>query len=327
MRVLITGAGAVGSAIAGAFSTADCPFVIMEEDEEVLRELRERGLELLQRGESVRLEVEAVSPRLLQGSFDVVFLAVKGPRLGEAMRAVSPRMHRDTFFLSLQAGWAVEALAEMVGAQRVVAGSVEFAARRVRLGVVEIAASGPLVVGELAGNPSPRLLELRELLEKARPGFLEITRNAVGRAWWSMRLSALLGPLAALSGFSLEKGMPVDLRAPYAALAGELEELMRLEGVEPESPFDEEDLDALAAAAYPYAASMKDDLDRGEPLEKEFTTGFLLERSKGHGLRTPALSALHTLLGELESAKRAPSFAVLRELIRRTGEERDMGFM
>ena len=317
----------MGGTIAAALAAAGHPFVVMESDREVLQALREGGLELVREGKSERLEVEAASPRELRGSFDAVLLAVKGPRLGEAMRAVSPRMHRDTFFLALQAGWSADLLAEMVEPQRVLAGTVEFAARRVRPGGVELVAPGPVVAGELDGSLSPRLRELKELLEKGSPGLFSVTANVLGRVWWSMRLSALLGPLGALTGCSLEGDMPGELEEPFAVLLEELEELTRLEGVEPEPSPAGDDPAALAAAASPYAWSVREDLVRGEPLEREFTTGFLLDRARARGLRTPALGAFHSLLGELEKSKLAPSPAALRELLRRTAEERELGLM
>jgi len=328
MRILVAGAGGVGGTVAGALARAGVPFVLMEKDAGSLDAMGEGGLELIEGGASRRLEVTAVSPARLEGSFDAVFLAVKGPRLGEVMRAASPHMHRDTFFVPLQAGWAVDLLAEMVEEKRVLPGLAEFHARRSGPGRVEMISSGTLVVGELDGRETPRLAELRELFSGGVPGFLRVSANIAGRAWWTMRLSACLGPLGALAGSDLGgEEVPEGLWKAVAPLWDELEDLARLEGVELEPALPEDNPGPLLRAAAPYAASLLEDLDRGEPLERDLTAGFLLRRAERLGAGTPALSSLHSLLREAEAGRRAPSPAALREFSRRLEEERGLSLM
>lgn len=328
MRVLITGCGAVGSVLAAALNGAGVPFVMAEESPEVLETVRENGLVLREDGVEKRINVDMISPREMEGPFDAVFLAVKGPRLGEAMRAASPRMHRDTFFISMQAGWPIGPLAEMVGPQRVVGGLVRFQAEVVSPGVVELVSPGGVVLGEPDGSVSPRLSELSGMLEGSRDGFLELTGNITGMLWSALRMSACLGSLGALAGSRLADGAVVEeVWDESVPLWEEIEDLARLEGVELLEEVLNPDPIALMRAARPYALSILSDLDLGESTEVEFTNGFVTARGKAHGAQTPVNNVLRSLVKELEKGSRAPGPANFIELRRRIREERSMGLM
>lgn len=328
MRILIAGCGAVGGVLASALNRAGAPFVMTDDDPAVLEAVRDGGLKLKEGAGEERLEVDLLPPRELEGPFDAVFLAVKGPRLGEAMRAVSPRMHRDTFFLPLQAGWPVAAVAGMVEPQRVAGGLVGFHAAAAGPGVVELLSPGALVLGEPGGSPSPRLRELEEIFEGGREGFVELTGDIVGRLWSALRLSACLGSLGALAGSRLQGGAAAEeVWEESLPLWEEVVDLAGREGVSLGGEAPGPDPAALLRAARPYASSVLDDLERGLRTEDEFTNGFLAGRAQAHGVRAPVNTALRSLIKEMEKGLRAPGPANLQELRRRVREERGMGLM
>lgn len=328
MRILITGAGAVGAVLARAFTRAGREVILSEDDPGQLHAVLAGGLIVREGGTEERLQVGMTSPGELEGSFDIVFLAVKGPHLGEAMRAASPHMHRDTFFVTLQAGWSVGPVAEMVEPQRVLGGIAGFHAEKSGPGVVDLLEPGRLGLGELAGAVSPRLRELGEMIEPAAAGFLRLSENITGELWSALRLGACLGSLGALSGSRLTDGAILEeIWDEGLPLWDEIEDLARLEGLELEEAVLNPDPMALMRAARPYAASMLGDLQRGEPTEVEFLNGFVQERGKMHGAQTPVNNVLRSLIKEMEQGSRDPGPANLNELRRRIDEERTMGLM
>ena len=231
MRILVAGCGAVGGILAGALARAGRAFVVTDDDPAVVAAVRDRGLRSA--GEDAAQPVDIVFPGELAGPFDAVFLAVKGPHLGEAMRAISPHMHRDTFFITLQAGWPVGAVAEMIEPKRVVGGLAGFQAARTEPGVVESIAPGRLSLGEISGPVSPRLEELAGMFEPAGDGLPRLTTNITGELWSALRASACLGSLGALTGSRLTDGAMVEeVWDEGLPLWDEVEDLARLEGVE-----------------------------------------------------------------------------------------------
>ena len=328
MRLLIVGCGAVGGVLASALAAAGTPFVMTDDDSAVLEAVRGEGLKLSGGEGEQRVEVDVASPREVEGPFDVVFLAVKGPHLGEAMRAASPRMHRDTFFVTLQAGWPIGPVAGMVEPQRVVGGLVGFEAVVANPGVVELVSPGGLTLGEPGGPVSPRLLELQGMLEGGRDGFIELTGDITGRLWSALRLSACLGTLGATAGSRLEDGAVVEeVWDEGVPLWDEIEDLARLEGVSLRDEVLSPDPVALLRAARPYARSILDDLERGERTEVELTNGFVADRGRTHGAQTPVNNVLRSLIKEMEKGLRVPGPVNLQEMRRRIREERSMGLM
>ncbi len=326
MRILVAGCGAVGGILAGTLARAGRAFVVADDDPAIVAAVRERGLRVS--GEEASFPVDIVFPGELAGPFDAVFLAVKGPHLGEAMRAISPHMHRDTFFVTLQAGWPVGAVAEMIEPKRVVGGLAGFHAASPQPGVVELVAPGRLSLGEISGPVSPRLQELAGMFEPAGDGFPRLTPNITGELWSALRASACLGSLGALTGSRLTDGAMVEeVWDEGLPLWDEVEDLARLEGVELEEVVLKPDPLALVRAARPYAESMLSDLERGERTEVDLINGFVEERARIHGAQTPVNNALRTLVKEMEKGSRAPGPANLSELRRRIHEERNMGLM
>nr|WP_303646125.1 ketopantoate reductase C-terminal domain-containing protein [Candidatus Solincola tengchongensis] len=69
------------------------------------------------------------------------------------------------------------------------------------------------------------------------------------------------------------------------------------------------------------------DVMAGGATERDHTTGFLVREASRCGIRVPLLSALHSLLAEVERGERTPGEPLLRELRRRFSEERGMSLM
>jgi 2-dehydropantoate 2-reductase len=212
--------------------------------------------------------------------------------------------------------------------QRVLGGIAGFYAGKSGPGVVELLEPGRLSLGEPAGAVSPRLRELGELIEPAAAGFLRLSENITGELWSALRLSACLGSLGALTGSRLTEGAILEeIWDEGLPLWEEIEDLARLEGLQLEEAVLNPDPTFLMRAARPYAASMLDDLERGERSEVDFLNGFVQERAKMHGAQTPLNNVLRSLIKEMEKGMRDPGPANLAELRRRIKEERTMGLM
>ncbi len=155
-----------------------------------------------------------------------------------------------------------------------------------------------------------------------------MSENITGELWSALRLGACLGSLGALTGSRLTDGAIVEeIWDEGLPLWEEIEDLARLEGLELEEAVLNPDPMALVRAARPYAASMLNDLERGERTEVEFLNGFVQERGKMHGAQTPINNVLRSLIKEVEKGSRDPGPANLAELRRRINEERNMGLM
>ncbi len=348
MRILVAGGGAVGAVVADVFSENGADVTLMDRDGAHLEAMRENGLVIKEKDEVKKRKICLAAPGELEGLYDAVFLAVKASRLGDTLRSISPHMHRDTFFISLQPGFAVELVGEMVEKKRAVGGVVLFSAWKNSPGTIEILHPGGLVVGELDGSPSPRLKELKEILPQEKRDQLEVTHNIKGHLWSHLCLSASVGSIGALTGKlpgeDLRYEMVDELIAPLwreVSLVSEAEEaeLEKLErefelSMKMERPEETEALflllsgeNRIVAEARAYASSMIGDLSERRATEVDFINGHVVLAGKKLGLKTPYNFALLTLIREMERGDRSPGVENIREMKRRALEEGSMRLM
>ncbi|MBC7253634.1 MAG: hypothetical protein H5T72_06680 [Actinobacteria bacterium] len=327
MRVAVVGAGAMGSLVAHILAGAEVEVALYEIRAERRATLASDGLRLrgVLEGESkpqVRSPSEGGEP------FDVLILAVKAHAGGDALRPLSPFVHRDTFYLSLQEGNAGEGLAELVGEERAWTALAWVSAAEAGGGAVEVEGCRSLVIGPAVPREAvavpPGLEALVGALRGGFPGHVELAKDTC-RAVFSRLLSA--APVSAFCALCAEN--PGSLRGREEVdgwvreASGECSLVAASAGLEVEVPADPWE-DAVWNRLPP---PMLRDAVAGRITERDYLTGFLLREAGRLRLRTPLLSALHSLLGEVESGARVPGEVLLRELRRRVSEERGMSLM
>lgn len=328
MKVAVIGAGAMGSLAAHLLVRAGMEVILYEVREDRLSSLRSKGLRLRGaiEGESrpeVRHPNEGGEP------FDVLILAVKAYATTEALRPLSPFVHRDTFYLSLQEGNAGEELAELVGVERAWVALAQASAVENGNGDVEVeecrsVVLGPILPREGVSEPPPGLASLAGALEEGFSGEVVVKQDLREGLFARLQAVAPVSSLCALLG-----KVPRDLRdgeemgAWLREAAGECARVAASRGLE------------LPALLDPWGEAVWDrlpppmlrDVMAGRPTERVQVTGFLLREAERGETRTPLISALHSLLGEVERGERVPGEPLLRELRRRISEERGMSLM
>ncbi|MGQ9757941.1 MAG: ketopantoate reductase family protein [Actinomycetota bacterium] len=327
MKVAVIGAGAMGSLATHLLIRAGMEVVLYEVREDRLSYLRSKGLRLrgALEGES---RPESRHPGEGGRPFDVLILAVKACATAEALRPLSPFVHRDTFYLSLQEGSAGEELAELVGIERAWAALAWASAAENGEGEVEVEECRSLVLGPVSprGGVSepPGLAFLAGAFEEVFSGEVVVKQDLREGLFARLQAVAPVSSLCALLG-----KVPRDLRdgeemgAWIREAAGECARVAASRGLE------------LPALLDPWWEAVWDrlpppmlrDVMAGRPTERVHVTGFLLREAERGETRTPLLSALHSLLGEVERRERVPGEPLLRELRRRISEERGMSLM
>lgn len=327
MRVAVVGAGAMGSLAAHILAQAGAEVVVYETRRDRLATLASEGFRFrgALEGESrpeVRHPSEGGAP------FDAFVMAVKAHATAEALRPLSPFVHRETVYLSLQEGNAWEDLGELVGREKACLALAWVSAVEAEDGAVEVEECRSLVVGPAASTEGaarpPGLASLIVALRDGFPGKLETTSNAMMATLTRLRSAAPVSALCALGGAgpSALRGRR-DVGEWLGEAVAEATRVAASLGLE--LP-DLEDLweDAVWDRLPP---PMLRDVMAGGATERDHTTGFLVREASRCGIRVPLLSALHSLLAEVERGERTPGEPLLRELRRRFSEERGMSLM
>ncbi|GHJ39735.1 ketopantoate reductase family protein [Streptomyces sp. TS71-3] len=291
MRILIAGAGAVGGMVGASLLEGGREVVFLVRPGRA-EQLRDRGLRLAV-GEDTRvLRPAAVTAGELDGSFDLVLIAVKAEVLPQVMEDLAPAIGPDTAIVPFLNGMAhMDALTGRFGTA-VLGGTLRVA---VQLGgdgtVVQLAPGVQIEVGELDGADTPRLGTVVGALDV--PGVDVGGRGDIVNAMWvKWVFIAAIGAVTSL------------MRAPVGdvvAVPGgtDLAEsvLAEISGVAGAAghPVAEGDLagirGALTAPGSPMTSSLARDLVAGRPTEVESVLGDLCGRARDLGTGVPLTEA------------------------------------
>jgi len=297
MKIVMFGAGGVGGYFGARLAQAGCDVSFVARGAH-LAAIQRDGLRVVSpKGDAHVTSVRASAAPADLGPADVVFLTVKMYDVDTAAASLGPLLGPDTCVVTLQNGVeATDMVAQHVGPAHTAGGVAYVAAVIDAPGVIKHTALDALIVGELDGTMSPRLLALREAASTA--GFTFTASPHIRVDQWSK--------FARLSVFS---GMTCVTRSPLGVLRGDAGLLAMLEravdetlavgraaGV-PLGPAVRDEVFGMYRAMPPQArSSMLEDLERGKPLELPWLSGAVVRLGAGVGVPTPTHTVIETLL-------------------------------
>jgi 2-dehydropantoate 2-reductase len=200
MRVIVVGAGAMGSIFGAALARAGCEVAFCDVRPEVTASLVHPGLTLEGvLGESVTPFEASTDPGAL-GLADMVLVQVDSAATTEAANIAKFCLKPGGYALTLQNGignW--EALAAVLGRDRVIAGSTYNSGAGLGPGHVLHTNLGSTEIGEIDGRPSDRCLQVARLFST---GGLPTTvsDNVVGVVWSKFVHNCAINPVSAITG-------------------------------------------------------------------------------------------------------------------------------
>jgi 2-dehydropantoate 2-reductase len=322
VKVLIWGAGAIGGTIGAYLARAGHEVTLVDQNAEHVKALRERGLRITGPIDEFECTVPAFTPEELRGAWQTVLLCVKAHHTPEATRQLAPHLAPDGHVVSAQNGLNERMIREVVGEERTIGCFVNFGADYLEPGIIHYGGRGAVVVGELDGSRSQRVLRLRDLLARFDEQ-ATVTGNIWGFLWGKMAYGSLLFATA-LTNASIADALANERYHPvYRALGGEVLSVAAAEGVSPEG-FNGFDPKAFAPGASPEAARAsidemvafnrrsakthsgiwRDLAVRKRKTEVDAQLAVIPEIGAGHGLELPVCERLISLIREMEEGKR-----------------------
>jgi len=297
VRVLVFGAGAIGSLLGGLLSARHEVLLIGRKAH--VDAIREHGLRVS--GKTVRLAKPDAATRVPGGAeADLVVVAVKAYDTSSAMTHLRG-LAKSATFLTLQNGLGN---ADVIGrtALRVVAGTTAHGVTFVGPGEIRHAGVGETVIGPWRGVDEADLVRLRDVLDDAGIP-TRVTSDVRTELWAKVVVNASINPLAALAG--VPNGRLVRdkrLLATVEAVCREAAAVARAEGVAIDAAETVHRTTLIARRTAANRSSMLQDLDLGRRTEIDAITGAILRAADRHGLATPLNRALHALVKARDGA-------------------------
>jgi 2-dehydropantoate 2-reductase len=300
-KLVIVGAGAMGSLIAALLTEGGLDVTTLDNHPERAAIVNEKGLRVqgVSGDRTVRFRAET-DPRRLPRP-DVVIICTKAYDTAKAAADVREYVPPETPFLTLQNGLGnVEALAETVGAQNVLAGTINQGANEAAYGSIRHAGVGPTIIGEASGPATDRVRALAETLTAAGLPAAD-TDDVKALQWGKLVVNAGINALGAV----------LQIRNGGLLRHEETERLMELAVAEAvkvakaagvKLPYDGplEHVRKVARDTSENINSMLADILRNKRTEIEAINGAVAAEGKRLGVQTPVSEFLFLLVKSLE---------------------------
>jgi 2-dehydropantoate 2-reductase len=326
-RIAIVGAGAIGSSIAADLTRAGESVAVFDHWPAHVEAMKADGLCVTRPDGVIRTPVEAYhlcEAAELHDGFDVVLFAAKSQDTRWLAAFIEPYLRPDGVLVGVQNGMNDGALAEVVGAERVVGCVVELSAEVFTPGVVQRntdSRSTWFALGELDGAFTPRLRELEALMSHV--GRVSPTDNIEGAKWTKLvNSSMILGPFGILGLQSYQAVQIPEVCALCAQIGLESMRVGAASGYRLEAIFgrsaeafdvpDEEVVDMLLhALVHDLGASTRNargvvlqDFLKGRRTEVAFLNGVVSRHGRERGIPTPANDAVVEVARRIERGER-----------------------
>lgn len=307
-RIVIAGAGAVGSVVGGMLAARGHAVLLVGRDPHmaaIARDgLRVTGIfgEHQGRPRATTNLVAADEPA------DVVMVAVKSHATAEVAAALARWRHAPPLVVSLQNGLGnVETLAEALGSDRVLGARVIFGAVVTEPGVAHVTVNArPVAIGPL--HPDDRLLDHARGVAAAfeDAGIPAEALPSVEPLLWEKALyNCGLNPLGALHGLTYgEVVASPELRPLLAAAIDEGFAVARASGIalrwRTASEFRDYFHTTLVPPTAAHRSSMRQDLEAGRRTEVDAIGGAIVRAGERVGVPTPVNARLVAAIHDAE---------------------------
>jgi len=289
-RVLVVGAGAMGCLLGARLAQAGADVWLLDVDEAHVTAIRKRGLELEElNGDRRTIPMRALSKREPpEAPADLILVMVKSYATVRALDLVHPdAVGSQTLFLSLQNGLGnAEALADLAGPAKVLAGVTAQGATREGPGRVRHGGRGPTYFGALGGPQPPGADAVLTLFRRAglEAHYRQDIRSLI---WEKLLVNVGINAVTALCG--IPNGAVAELepaRELCAAAVREAAAVAEAEGIAVPEDVVQKVLNVAQATAA-NRSSMRQDVESGRRTEIDAINGAVVRLAERHGLAVP----------------------------------------
>lgn len=218
MKITVVGAGAMGSLFGGLLQLAGQQVWLVDLWQEHVKRINNSGLIIKTEQDQTSVKINATTSIADVGETDLIIIFVKAYSTHQAAVDILPIVGKNTFVLTLQNGIGnVEAIGDIIGYEKVVAGTTSYGATLAEPGCVYYGGSGQTYVGELAGVISERIQILADIFNTA--GIKTATTQQVNTMLWTkLIVNAGINALTAVA--AVQNGKLLD----YPELTNLMEE-------------------------------------------------------------------------------------------------------
>ena len=308
MRTAIYGCGAMGTVLGAYLNKNGHETILIDSYVDHVNAMNEKGARLI-RCADFTVPVKAITPDQMEGKYDLIFLLTKQTVNKEVLNYIFPFLNADSTVCTLQNGVPEPGVADIIGKERTVGGTILWGATFVEPGVSELTNDITKLeflfeIGEVDGSIGDRIKMVAGVLEKMGP--IAITDNLMGARWlkvmfnscWS-GMSASLGctfgdlidnpKSSACMSYIASEAVAVCDAAGYKMPIMPGGDMTLMGKIETEEEFknSQQIFHNILKDFRPAKASMLQDLEKGKKTEVGMINGFICDEGRKAGIKTP----------------------------------------
>ncbi len=202
MRIAIYGCGAMGTVLGAYMNLNGQETILIDNYVEHVKAMNEKGARVV-RCANLTVPVTAITPDQMAGKYDLVFLITKQTANKEVLTHLLPFLHENSTVCTLQNGVPEPGVAEIIGKERTVGGTILWGATFIEPGISELTQDitkqdALFEIGEMDGKIGDRIKQVARALEKMGP--VIITDNLMGARWLKVMFNSCWSGMSAALG-------------------------------------------------------------------------------------------------------------------------------
>ena len=317
----IVGAGAIGGTLGAYMIRGGVDVLFVDTARDHVNAINQKGLTIRSYQETFTVPAKAVTPEDMPNQLNATVLAVKAHATQDAMVSISPKLAATGFIVSAQNGLNELMIAEAVGKERTIGCFVNFSADYLEPGLIHFGGPGAFYIGELNGEITDRLKQIRDDFSHWAGGKVRTTDNLWGFLWGKQAYGAMLYATALTNdsmadAIDRNRNVVVTLaREVLAVASAEGARPLGFDGFEPDVLQSTEDaainasLDGIVAVRKrdnkTHSGIWRDLAVRKRKTEVDAHFNPILSIAKHHGLKCPLLTRMVEMIHEIEEDKRS----------------------
>ena len=333
-KIAVVGAGAIGGVTAAFIKKAGWNPLLVCKHEETADLSKYPGMRIsgIKGDHTVALQaVKHISD--LPERQDLVFLATKAYDCLDAAQSLLAFLKPESMVVSMQNGICEDALAEVLGRERVIGCVVGWGATNRGAAALEVTSEGEFVIGNIDHQPDDRLAPIKNVLDAVCP--TRMTDNIMGELYSKLIINACINSLGVIGGVRLRQllaskkagqifvGLMREAMAVAKAMkatvapggGGKLDYYKLLEGRGSLADLKRHLTIRLIGFKYRrIKSSSLQSLERGRRTEIDYLNGYICEKGKALGVPTPLNDAVTAMVLEIENGQKPMTLGNLAEL-------------
>lgn len=306
MRIAIMGAGAVGGYFGALLAKSGNDVTLIARGEH-LKALQKNGLNIKSYKGDFTLRIPTKFDPKNVGEVDLTILTVKSYDTLEAIDLISPLIGQKTLLLSLQNGIDnEEKIAKRYNINNLISGVAYIGVRILHPGTIYHSSRGDLIIGDLSGVVSNRMIEIKNIFNDAGIP-TKITKNITELKWKKLIWNATFNPISTVTGLTLKEIMEFNGTKLLAELT--MQEIIKVakgHGIKIEESIINDSF-KLTYSLGDIKTSMLQDFEAGKRLEIDAFNGIIIQRGNEIGCHTPINKALYCILSLMQEKIHGPN--------------------